>query len=73
MLTAKLNTYSPVEVDLLKKVLEQGIDVFLNSSNANCKTADCNTCKVKHVCYDISKMHDYLTFEAKYDYPHCKK
>ena len=74
MLTAKLSSYSPEEVDMLIEVLKPTILAISNHSNTNCcGKGDCNSCKVKHVCYDISKMCDYLTLEAKYGYPHCKK
>ena len=74
MLTAKLSSYSPEEVDLLIKVLEPTIIAISSSAKANCNgLGDCDSCKVKHVCYDISKVYDYLTLEAKYGYLHCKK
>lgn len=69
MLTAKLSSYSPDEVDLLIKALESTIVEITKSTNCKGKS-DCNS---KHVCYDISKMYDYLTLEEKYGYPHCKK
>lgn len=75
MLTAKLSSYSPEEVDLLLDILELNVVTAIASqSSSDCGITDkCNSCKVKHVCYDISKMVDYLTLEAKYGYPHCKK
>ena len=74
MLTAKLHSYSPEEVDLLKEVLEPAMEAISKHSNTNCCIkGNCESCKVKHVCYDISRMYDYLTLEAKYGYQHCKK
>lgn len=74
MLTAKLSSYSPEEVDLLIEVLEPTIVAISNYSTANCcGKGNCDSCMVKHVCYDILKIYDYLTLEAKYGYPHCKK
>ena len=74
MLTAKLSSYSPREVDLLIEVLEPTIKAISTHSSTNfCGKGDCNSCKVKHLCYDISKLYDYLTLEAKYGYPHCRK
>ena len=74
MITAKLSSYSPEEVDLLVEVLEPTTSALSNRSNTKwCGKGDCNSCKAKHVCYDILKMYDYLTLEAKYGYPHCKK
>ena len=74
MLTAKLHSYSPEEVDLLIEVLEPVMEAISKHSNTNCcKKGNCESCKAKRVCYDISSMHDYLTLEAKYGYQHCKK
>ena len=74
MLTAKLSKYSPEEVDMLIEVLESTMSAISKNPNTECCIkGNCNSCKAKHVCYDISKMYDYLILEAEYGYPHCIK
>ena len=74
MITVKLGNYSHEEVNLLIQAIEKALVVFGKYANPICcKMDDCNPCNLKHVCYDIHKIYDYLTLEADYSYPHSKK
>ena len=74
MITLKLNSYRPIEINILKQQLEPIILHLCEKPITNTRASkECRTCQQKHICEDICKLYDFLIHEKTHGYPHCKK
>ena len=70
MITAKLSSFTPDEVDEFLEIV--------NKSQANlyeivdCQTRPCKYCKYRHLCSDLNELSIYLSDEILDNYPHVK-
>lgn len=70
MITAKLSSFSPEEVDEFLAIVNKAqAKVF---EKVYCKTQICASCKYRHLCSDLHELSIYLSDEKNDGYPHVK-
>ena len=70
MITAKLASFSPEEVDeFLEIVAKAQTNLY---EKVDCKNQVCQYCKCRHLCADLHELSIYLSDEALDNYPHVK-
>lgn len=70
MITAKLASFSPEEVDeFLELIVKAQSNLY---EEVDCQTRPCKYCKYRHLCSDLNELSIYLSDEVLDNYPHVK-
>ena len=70
MITAKLASFSPEEVDeFLEIVTKSQANLY---EIVGCQAQPCKYCKYRHLCSDLNELSIYLSDEILDNYPHVK-
>ena len=70
MITAKLSSFTPEEVDeFLEIVAKSQTNLY---EKVDCENQVCQYCKWRHLCADLHELSIYLSDEIMENYPHVK-